>query len=314
MYTLRKLTNTESINLSIWIEVKFFRKNVQFTSSMASLTTRIYDLIDEYGDERTKNLFMMDRPFTIVGICLGYVLLVKYIGPKFMEGRKPFELNRLMMVYNFAQVIFNAWLFREFLVNGWFDYNLRCQPNDPAKSGKPLRMALGCYFFFMSKFTDFIDTFFFILRKKNSHISALHVIHHATTPISGECCRWFVYQRKIDTIFVIGWIGSMFGPVGHGTMIVLLNSFIHIVMYLYYAITAMGWTRISKMMKKSLTTIQIIQFVIVVTHSFQLLFTECNYRTWVAYYSGLYALMFFFLFLSFYIKSYSKKTKKQWSF
>lgn len=175
---------------------------------MASLTTRIYDFIDEYGDERTKNFFMMDRPYTILGICLGYVVLVKYIGPKFMEGRKPFELNRLMMVYNFAQVIFNAWLFREFLVNGWFEYNLRCEPNNPAKSGKPLRMALGCYLFFMSKFTDFIDTFFFILRKKNSHISALHVIHHATTPISGECRRRFVQKGKINIFFChrLDWI------------------------------------------------------------------------------------------------------------
>jgi elongation of very long chain fatty acids protein 7 len=120
-------------------------------------------------------------------ICLGYVVLVKYIGPKFMESRKPFELNRIMMVYNFVQVAVNTYLFREFLINGWLnDYTIvGCQPNNPAKSGKPLRMALGCYLFFLSKFTDFIDTFFFILRKKNSHISPLHVIHHASTPVSG---------------------------------------------------------------------------------------------------------------------------------
>jgi elongation of very long chain fatty acids protein 7 len=246
------------------------------------LLTRFYSLIQEYGDERTKDLWLMDRPLTILGICLGYVVLVKYIGPKFMEGRKPFELNRLMMVYNFAQVFFNTWLFSEFLINGWLnDYSFRCQPNNPEKTGKSLRMALGCYFFFLSKFSDFIDTFFFILRKKNSHISALHVIHHATTPISGECRLLFFYEKTRLTSSFKGWIGSMFGPVGHGTLIVLLNSFIHIVMYLYYAITAMGWTKISKMMKKSLTTSQIIQFVIVVTHSFQLLFIDCDYRKWV---------------------------------
>lgn len=110
-------------------------------------------------------------------------------------------------------------------------------------------------------------------------------------------------------MFLKGWIGSMFGPVGHGTMIVLLNSFVHIVMYLYYAITAMEMTRISRMMKKSLTMVQIIQFVIVVTHSLQLLFTECDYRKWVAYYSGIYAMLFFFMFMSFYTKSYNKKAK-----
>lgn len=105
----------------------------------------------------------------------------------------------------------------------------------------------------------------------------------------------------------------MFGPVGHGTMIVLLNSFVHVVMYLYYAITAMELTWISRMMKKSLTMVQIVQFVIVMVHSTQLLFIDCAYRKWVAYYSGIYALMFFFLFMSFYRQSYNKKmkTKKQ---
>jgi elongation of very long chain fatty acids protein 7 len=103
----------------------------------------------------------------------------------------------------------------------------------------------------------------------------------------------------------------MFGPVGHGTMIVLLNSFIHIVMYFYYAITAMEMTRISRMMKKSLTSIQIIQFMIVMTHSTQLLFTECDYPKWVAFYSGIYAMSFFFLFMSFYKQSYNKRNQER---
>jgi elongation of very long chain fatty acids protein 7 len=154
---------------------------------MASVLTRFYDLVDNHGDERTKNKFMMDQPLTVLAICAGYVAVVKYIGPKFMEGRKPYELKQLMMLYNFAQVAFNTWLFKELLVSGWMnDYSFRCQPNDPATTGKPLRMALACHLFFLSKFTDFIDTFFFVLRKKDSHISALHVIHHATTPISGK--------------------------------------------------------------------------------------------------------------------------------
>ena len=163
---------------------------------MVSVLTRFYDLIETYGDERTKKLFLMDQPLTILAICAGYVALVKHIGPKFMKNRKPFELKRLMMLYNFAQVVFNTWLFRELLSSGWGnDYSYRCQSNDPSTSGKPLRMAFACHLFFLSKFTDFIDSFFFILRKKNSHISALHVIHHATTPISGK-------KIKIVSLFV----------------------------------------------------------------------------------------------------------------
>jgi elongation of very long chain fatty acids protein 7 len=154
---------------------------------MAAILTRLYDLVETYGDERTKYRFMMDQPMTILAICAGYVALVKLIGPKLMENRKPFELNRLMMLYNVAQVCFNTWLFRELLVSGWGnEFSFRCAPNNPAKTEKTLRMARACHLFFLSKFTDFIDTFFFVLRKKNSHISVLHVFHHATTPISGR--------------------------------------------------------------------------------------------------------------------------------
>jgi elongation of very long chain fatty acids protein 7 len=115
----------------------------------------------------------------------------------------------------------------------------------------------------------------------------------------------------IKNFFFLVWIGVFFAPVSHGTMSVLLNSFIHLLMYLYYAITAMGFNTIAAMMKKSLTSFQIIQFVIIVIHTFQLLFTDCNYSKWLTFYSGFYALLFFFLFMSFYGKNYSKKPKKQ---
>jgi elongation of very long chain fatty acids protein 7 len=150
---------------------------------MASILKRFNNFLDHYGDERTKHLFLMDQPLLILGICLFYVFLTR-LGPRLMENRKPFELNRIITIYNFAQVILNAWLFREFLFNGWLHYNLRCQPNDPVKSERNLRMAQACHLFFLSKFSDFSDTFFFVLRKKNSQISGLHVFHHASVPIS----------------------------------------------------------------------------------------------------------------------------------
>jgi elongation of very long chain fatty acids protein 7 len=154
---------------------------------MTSVLTQFYESVAKYGDERTKNLFLMDRPLTIVTICASYIVLVKFIGPKLMKNRKPFELNRIMMIYNVAQVVFNIWIFQEMMRNGWMnDYSYRCEPNNTARSGKPIRMTMAVYFFALSKFTDFIDTFFFILRKKDSQVTGLHVFHHSTTPLSGE--------------------------------------------------------------------------------------------------------------------------------
>lgn len=45
-------------------------------------------------------------------------------------------------------------------------------------------MANTCWWYYFSKFTEFFDTLFFILRKKFSHVSTLHVIHHGCMPFS----------------------------------------------------------------------------------------------------------------------------------
>jgi elongation of very long chain fatty acids protein 7 len=39
------------------------------------------------------------------------------------------------------------------------------------------------WWYFISKFVDFFDSFFFVLRKKFSHLSTLHVVHHGGLPL-----------------------------------------------------------------------------------------------------------------------------------
>lgn len=45
-------------------------------------------------------------------------------------------------------------------------------------------MANICWWYYISKFTEFFDTLFFILRNKMEHVSTLHVIHHGCMPFS----------------------------------------------------------------------------------------------------------------------------------
>lgn len=40
-----------------------------------------------------------------------------------------------------------------------------------------------CYIYYLSKLTEFADTMFFVLRKKSSQITWLHVYHHSVTPL-----------------------------------------------------------------------------------------------------------------------------------
>lgn len=47
-------------------------------------------------------------------------------------------------------------------------------------------MAQVCWWYFFSKFTEFFDTFFFVMRKRYDQVSTLHVIHHGIMPFSGR--------------------------------------------------------------------------------------------------------------------------------
>lgn len=44
-------------------------------------------------------------------------------------------------------------------------------------------MANLCWWYYISKLTEFADTVFFVLRKKDSQVSLLHLYHHSLTPI-----------------------------------------------------------------------------------------------------------------------------------
>jgi len=145
----------------------------------------------------------------------------------------------------------------------------------------------------MSKFLEFADTFFFVLRKKFSHISTLHVIHHGMMPLSV-------------------WFGVKFSPGGHSTFFAWCNSFVHIIMYIYYCLSAIG-PHMSPYLapwKRWMTVIQMVQFIAIFVHSFQLLFRDCDYPRGFMWWIGFHAVLFWFLFYDFYKNSYSKRPRK----
>lgn len=117
---------------------------------------------------------------------------------------------------------------------------------------------------------------FFVMRKKNSQVSTLHVIHHGCMPMS----VWFgvkftpgKYQLWLSCIHIDGWAQrvsgadfTIFFPYfphsgGHSTFFGLLNTFVHIVMYSYYLFSALG-PRFQKYLwwKKYLTALQMVSW------------------------------------------------------
>lgn len=258
---------------------------------MAQLLASAQKLYNEAmlkADPRVEDWFMMSSPWPSLVICVLYCVIVK-LGPSIMANRKPIEMRNVLFIYNICMVGLSTYCFLEFNLGGWLaGYSLRCQPVDYSRSPQAMRMANVCWWFYFSKFFELLDTIFFIMRKKFNQVSFLHVFHHGIMPFS---C----------------WLGVKYVPGGFTTFFCMLNSFIHMLMYTYYGLSALG-PKYQKYLwwKKYMTKMQIIQFILITIHSMQLLFIECNYPTVFVYIIGLHGLVFLIMFADFYRQAYEK--------
>ena len=89
------------------------------------------------------------------------------------------------------------------------------------------------------------------------------------------------------------------------------NTLVHVVMYSYYFMAAMG-PQFQKYLwwKKYLTVFQMIQFVCVGLHSLQLFFITCNYPKAYAWGSLIQTIIYFILFKNYHTRAYSKNTNR----
>ncbi|XP_068674601.1 very long chain fatty acid elongase 5-like [Montipora foliosa] len=209
-----------------------------------------------------------------------------------MEKRKAYSLREVLIVYNFAMVILSAWMAYEFIASALdipnFDsFVNRCTTSVVTKDYLPAFVTFaGCQSLWK------LDTFFFILRKKNNQVSFLHVYHHAAT-----CIFWWMRCKYMPVYFPAA-----------------LNSFVHAVMYAYYGLSAIGPQMQPYLWWKAhITKLQLIQFVVALIYWGNAIFRcKCvvgfhqisiSYSQWVFFVSQ------FGLFSNFYIQSYLKINK-----
>ncbi|XP_016394983.1 elongation of very long chain fatty acids protein 4-like [Sinocyclocheilus rhinocerous] len=158
--------------------------------------------------------------------------------------------------------------------------------------GWQMRMARVCWWFYFSKVIELTDTVFFILRKKNNQLTFLHVYHHGTMIFN-----W--------------WAGVKYVAGGQSFLIGLINSFVHVVMYMYYGLAALG-PQMHKYLwwKHYLTSLQLLQFFIVTIHTAVNLYADCEFPDSMNIIVLGYAFSLIALFSNFYYQNYiSKKTK-----
>ncbi|KAI4481587.1 hypothetical protein M0802_013919 [Mischocyttarus mexicanus] len=232
-------------------------------------------LFHDLADPRTSDWFLLSSPTLGLSILIGYHYFIHSWGPKFMEHRKPFQLKNILVIYNFMQVLMSIWLCYESLDAAWLrNYSFKCEPVDPSNSPTAIRIARGVYYYFLVKMTELLDTVFFVLRKKYSQVTFLHVYHHTVMPM-------------------IAWGASKYYPGGHGLFVAALLP-----QYQKY----LWW-------KRYITTLQMGQFCLVFLHNFQLLFYDCGYPRFSLIFTLPNVIFFYFLFSDFYKMSYESNNK-----
>lgn len=180
------------------------------------------------------------HPVVIFGLPLVWVFAV-YTLASYMTTRKAVEVRRCMQVYNVAQILLCVYMVwgmgscvrfpNIFGINSVYD-------------------ATGEWFVFvhyLSKFMDWFDTLWIILKKNRKQLSFLHVYHHATIPMV--------------------WGYLLYVGVGNGTTRygAWINSVTHVIMYSHFLWTSLGF---KNPFKRVITLWQISQFYSCLAHAF----------------------------------------------
>lgn len=110
--------------------------------------------------------------------------LWKSIIPNDLRDRTRIEitLSKLIDMSNQAFLL-------QHLMSGWLlDYSYKCQPVDYSHNPSALRMANLCWWYFISKFTEFADTVRFVFM--NSHTA------HQPVIVTYKACDSISFKNK----------------------------------------------------------------------------------------------------------------------
>jgi hypothetical protein len=127
----------------------------------------------------------MGSPRFLIYLLTFYFLVIGF-GKVAMKNRHPFNLTIAIRAYNLFQiatcigfaVYLNCHVGYETFSSTW-----KCRDFETENfSREKLIEIFGVQWWFMLfRSTDLLETIFFVLRKKNNQISALHVYHHVST-------------------------------------------------------------------------------------------------------------------------------------
>lgn len=218
-----------------------------------------------------------------------YLLVVRY-GIDFMKKRKPLNIKQLVVLYDAAMVIFNAYIVKEVLEVAVKErFFFKCNSVDYYAHKDHNKLQRSLWLFHYSKLIECLDTVFFILSGKIRLVTWLHIYHHCTMiPFTCMMAKWI--------------------PSGHVFTLVMTNGSVHVIMYTYYALAALGpaWRKYL-WWKRYLTIIQMIQFAYGSTIAVVSVYMGCAQIPLVYICSVIYILSLLACFYNHYYQTYRAK-------
>mmetsp|Transcript_2292 Transcript_2292/g.2948 ORF Transcript_2292/g.2948 Transcript_2292/m.2948 type:complete len:306 (+) Transcript_2292:1-918(+) len=231
-------------------------------------------------------LAQFEHAALIVMAYLGFVLIGSMIFKA--EAIPALKLYPVQFIYNVVQIMLCSYMCIEAGLIAYRQGYTILPCNAYNKETPPVGNVL--WLFYISKVLDFMDTFFIVIGKKWRQLSFLHVYHHCT-------------------IFLFYWLNTNAGYDGDIYLTIVLNGFIHTVMYTYYFLSMhtrdIWW-------KKYLTMMQMIQFLTMMSQATYLLTSGCKTfppRITQAYLIYIFSLLV--LFAQFFVQSYMGGGKKK---
>jgi hypothetical protein len=212
------------------------------------------------------------------------------------ESMVGFLYRQFKLLYNIILAVFSAWACyhawsRFFEVEKMYDE--RCDAFYDSDN-----YALAFKLFVWSKYVEFFDTLFLVMDGRT--VSWLHYLHHIGAAVD--------------------MAGLMVTKAEYGFWFIGLNSFVHTVMYTYYASSTIfagspAAKKILRAFKPFITSGQIVQFLTGFYFHYFYKNLECvasnPHLVCMYYYQWVYVGMVLLMFLNFFMKSYCCAKKKK---
>ncbi|XP_017475876.1 PREDICTED: elongation of very long chain fatty acids protein 4 [Rhagoletis zephyria] len=247
-----------------------------------------------YTSQELNEWFGLRSPNFIFGVIATYLLLIYIIVPNYMKNRPPYQLKTYIVAYNSAQMLACIYIINEiFRITSTKIFRFwECSMFESNTLAEYLFNRVT-YFTFWLKISELSETIVFALRKKQNQVSYLHVFHHCSTIT-------LVY------LLLVNYRG------GSALYPLMLNCAVHVIMYAYYLAAAVCDAETLKRLtpvKKSITTIQMIQFVLILLQA-AVMSSSCVIAPMVVGYYAFVVIVIFYGFYDFYRKAYDASLKR----